>query len=217
MALVNTLYDSFQGNSLNATLWKTTNTYGAGSFIAVGSQTLVITHDVNSYAFITAQNSYDVTGGAIWAQVADAGNLGQVSQEAGIRLNADSTNGGQNLMWLFIGSSGLGAYKVVATVQSQIGGFLAYDATLHRHLRLREAAGTFYYEWSTDKVSWNIFQTLVNPFGTTTFYPELYSGSWQVEAAPSYGRFADFNITTQAGPTRHFTVGNGLGRSEVAN
>ena len=49
-------------------------------------------------------------------------------------------------------------------------------------VRIREAQGTVYYEWSADGLTWTTFASVADPpIALNAVYPELSSGHWAAE------------------------------------
>ncbi len=189
VALAATLIDNFDDNNLDLTKWQKSG--GDTARIAEQNQRLEITHtNTIQYNFLQTPINYDFVSSSAYVQIVDAGNQALVSHETGILMSKDATN----KAWVFIGNGRIAAYKLVANVQTQIGADLTYNSSVHKYLRIRESAGTWYFDYSTDAVSWTNQWTLVNPFGTTRGQIWLYSSCWQNEATGSYGYFDNFNV-----------------------
>jgi hypothetical protein len=78
-----------------------------------------------------------------------------------------------------------------------VGGMRSGAGTSHdpadRYLRLREAAGTLYFEVSPDKAAWKIVRQLADPFPLDDVMPSL-QGSVFVGTVADQVTFDDFNV-----------------------
>jgi hypothetical protein len=186
--------DNFDDNSLSGS-WALTGSVGK---VFERSHRIEINHNTiaNDYNQIITSSTYDINESNFFVRLLDAGNQALTSHGAifFIRKNADDTN----KLFFTVTNSVIQCFKVVATVQTQVGSDTAYVAATHKWLRFREAGTTLYWDYSTDGSSWNNLQSLANPFGTTSFQIGLQSGIYNAETSPSYAIFDDLNTTKAA-------------------
>lgn len=198
-------YDNFNSGILDSGMWTAT---GSGDTARVLTQNgrLEITHTATAqYNAAYGTKSQDKTGSYDSVQIIDAGDMGITSHEVGINWSLD----GNNQVWIFIGLNLIKCFKLVASVQTQVGSNLAYSSGTHKYLRLRESGGTIFFDWSTDGVTWTNQTSLVNPLGTTSLKVRLYSQCWQAEASGSYGYFDNYYSTSTASDLKTFTTDSG--------
>lgn len=191
MALVETLQDNFQWETLDTGKWSTSLSANA-SEISVSNLYLHITHGpISEYNALSSLTTYDLTGSQAVVHVLNAGNQSITSHEVILGIQKDSSN----KVWLDISNGNLSAYKLVASVQSQIGVSVTYDSTAHAWLRIRESLGTIYFDTSPDASTWTNRWSVANPFAITVVTPYLQTGCWQNESSGSFADFTDFNCT----------------------
>lgn len=148
MALLGTLVDNFCGTTLDAATWNAVNSAGNSGFQAGCRYTFIVSAGATGDATLTSDVAYDLTGSHVHIELVDAG-----VQEAGlgtypIILTEDAAN--QDDALLIVVSNGLvGIYEVVGGVPNGLA-FPAYNSTTMRWWRIREAAGTVYYESAPD-------------------------------------------------------------------
>ncbi len=186
-AAISTLKDNFNDNSFDSAKW---SAQGTGGTVLEQNSRLEISHAASiSYNYALSQEYFDFTGDGMSMEVVNAGNMALTSHEAGFLVEIDSTN----QLWMFVGSGVIKAYKLVANVQTQVGTQITYSAVSHRFIRIRESAGTWYYDTSADGVTWTNRWTLAHPFSTKIAKVRIYSQCWQAEASGSFGYFDSFN------------------------
>jgi hypothetical protein len=86
----------------------------------------------------------------------------------------------------------LRAYKKVAGVATQIAS-TAYVADNHRFLRIREASGTTYWDYSADGITWTNLTSQANPITMTALEVAIEAGTYASEASDTSAKFDDFN------------------------
>lgn len=147
MALLNTLTDDFNDNSINGTKWGT-SVVGTGT-VQETSQRLVISSSNTTgtrTSSLYSQSSYDFHGSTLVVEVPSLTLGGSASAYATIddpvllaMIMEMRVTGGD--LELRVGVSG--------TVHS-----VTYNSTNHRWWRMRESAGTCYFDVSPDGNSW---------------------------------------------------------------
>lgn len=183
--------DNFDDNSLSGS-WTAT---GSSGKIFERSHRIEINHNTiaNDYNQIITGSTYDINESNFYVRLLDAGNQALTSHGAifFIRKSGDDAN----KIFFTVTNSVIQCFKVVASVQTQVGSDTAYDAATHKWLRFREAGTTLYWDYSTDASSWTNITTLANPFATTSFNIGLQTGIYSAETSPSYAIFDNLNTT----------------------
>lgn len=188
MAYMNTLIDKFDNDSFDTDLWSRTN---ATQVVEEDGVLKIASIIAGNYVACTSDASYNLTGSYVYIKVIDAGDQDLESWETypiTVILNASN-----NVQWSLIGGV-LQVYKLVSDVSNSVGSPLAYDADVHKYLRIREASGTLYFDYSTDGITWTNHTTLANPFAVTALTAEISVGTWQEEASTTEAQFGDLNI-----------------------
>ncbi len=193
MAATSTQADNFNDNSTDTSLW---TAFGPASET---NRRLELSSTSGSTAY-SGYNSvittFDLTGSFAFSQLLDAGNQALASFQAiPIDVVKDANN---SLIW-YIGANTLFAQKQVANVFSNVRADVAYDANLHKFFRIREAAGTIFWDYSRDGASWTNYTSLANPFGITSVQLRVSAGTFSNEGTATTAYFANFNIPPRQG------------------
>lgn len=135
--------------------------------------------------------AYDLTGNAAFVQIVDYGNMSLASHDVIFELSflSDYTN---HLRWHAEGTT-LEAHHKVNNVDTKIGVTLTLDTAVHKWLRIRESAGSIYWDTSVDGSTWTNRYSELNPITVTALKAILQCGNWQTEASASYAIFDNFN------------------------
>lgn len=178
MALMQTLQDSFPGSTLSA-LW---GSYGT---VAVSGGQCGI-DCTSSYSGITSNAAYDLTGS--YAVCKMTPYLGGSGYQCYLLLTPDLTNG------YAIGyESGDLQGEYIVGGNGTVIGTLTYSATAHAWIRIREAAGTVYFDTAPDGKTWTNRWTSSEPVAITSLYAEPYTGHY-VAGTDGTSDFASFNV-----------------------
>lgn len=189
MALIETLTDDFNDNVRNTGVWAVNVT--ATTVAETGGQ-LVITLASNNpvYSGYVSVSTYDLTGSQLSIQCIQAVNpLSGCEQYMAAFLDAS------NEMDIYIGAGNLIFRMRVAGVNNDIG--VAFDPVAMLWWRLRELAGTIYWETS-DGNSWVVQRSAPTPFAITNLSVNLTAGTYQNVATPGVAIFDNCNILKTA-------------------
>ncbi|MGW4388199.1 LamG domain-containing protein [Streptomyces sp. NPDC004685] len=156
------LADDFDDERVNTTLWP--NNYGGAS--EVGGRMRVPVTTAGSAAFQSARE-WTLTGSRLTAKLV---TLPQVngSSAAVASMWANSTTSGTRLGWRYNALTG------ALTAENQTAFFdgsavsVPYSGIDHAWVRVREAAGTVYWETSGDGYGWTIRRSLATPAWVTS-------------------------------------------------
>lgn len=187
--LLGTLTDNFA--TIDTAKWN--NWGGAQETIVSGELNLASTLAANYYGMFS-QVDYDLTGSAASIKVTNQGNQAITSWEAyPLHLYRDNTN---DVKW-FIAGGTLQAVKTINSVATNQGAGLTFSLVTHKYLRIRESAGTVYWDYSADGVSWTNQTSIAvsSLFPVTAIAAEIIVGTWQAEASTTSMKVDDFNIT----------------------
>lgn len=159
--------------------------WSANNTVTGGRAQLVVT---NGYESIYTNARYDLTGSAAQIEVPQAPNLGNGTTGAFFILHATGT------VRLLIGyESGnlVTGWTNAAGADDKTG--IPYDAVAHRFWRIREAAGTTYWETAPDGTTWTVRRTLADPIPSTALDVILNAGYYGTESAPGVALFDNVN------------------------
>lgn len=190
---LSSLVDSFDTNTLDTIKW---SPWGL-NLKNVNKEIEVITTSTSSYSGMTSQNTFNLTGSSGYVQLIDAGNQSIVSYE--IKFNLWLTSSSTNALFWYLNQGVLQAFKTVATTQTQLAA-VAYDPLIHKYLRIMEASGTVYWDYSTDGSNWTTFvSALVSGlFAITSIYAEISVGTWTSEGSTTTAKLDNFNQRSTA-------------------
>jgi len=187
------LQDTFPGTSVNGTLW---NSFpSAGGSVGVSGGLLSLTDTASSALFSVLQSvsTYDLTGSYLFAKLASAGTQA-ANTLALMKVQVDANNSAQ----ILVQNGTLAAQHQVAGSYSALLGPVTYNAAVHKWLRMREASGTFYFEWSTDGVTWSTLYSEANQWAVTSLQASLQEGSTGTTDPAATSQWAQVNVLQSA-------------------
>ena len=173
--------DTFDSNTLSAALWNTSST---GSAVTATGQQLVISHPAGAWtngALIGAA-PYDATGHSTQVQLVRAANNGQAATgQTGGETATFITKDATHYADIFVGGGGLAAYVNAGSGETNITpGWVPYSVTAMQWLRIRESAGTLYFEYAagaTAPGAWTTLAQVADPFPINRVTFKLAAGS----------------------------------------
>ena len=186
-----TLADAFPGTSVDATKWTSFGTAVAvsGNILSVSSQP-----STTGFAGIISKARYDLTGSYALVQLVSAGNQYSTTQAiltAQLDLN--------NMIQLLVQNGNLVAQYALANTYTVVLS-AAYNSTSHKWLRIRESAGTVYFEYSATGTGWTTFTTLAAPFALTSLQASLQEGQYGGADPAATSQWANVNTPPVSSP-----------------
>ncbi len=205
-ALTQTLTDDFNDNSIDAAKWLVTGPGTPTNQVKEQNQQIELTTDgvTNDYYTLQSQNTYDLTGSYTMVKVVDSGN--PPVNEAPNPLVLSNVAGTDKLFYSITNGLQLQAYKVVGGVQTQVGSNTAFGAG-QKWLRIREAGGTIFWDYSPDGITWTNDESVATPITITALTQNIQTGQFGVGLG-STSKFDDFNIVETNNP--RMTVNNAV-------
>lgn len=184
--------------------WTNDTLFSKSTDVTVSGGNLVVP-TTSAYSMAFSATNYDLTASYFGAALITPPNVGLGSTQAHIRVFLDDNNyiiyGWQNGI--------LRSERKVAAVSTYVNG-PAFDAVAHKFIRLREAAGTTYYEGSADGTTWaNVMPSVANPFALTSLQLGIQSGYWDAETAPGTSTWGGVN-NYPSGVSTATTVSNSI-------
>lgn len=203
LALVETLEDNFDDNSLDATKW---NNWGGVQVVEANSQVEITSSLAANYYGFEAQNRYSLVGSSFFAELVNAGNQALTSYKTILQCAKDASNTAS----ITITGNNVVIEKLVGGSYTQLTS-TAYNSSTHKYLRFRESGGTLYYEYSANGSSWSAFTSESAPFALYPIYPVMLVGTDSVEGSTTTAIWDNFNIepTLTANPSRLLLLGIG--------
>jgi hypothetical protein len=183
--------DRFAGTAVDSLLW--TVTAQTGGTVTEGGGALKLSPNANTgtaQLAVTSNGRYGLNGSSLTVQVPSVVNMG-CNVNNSLRIRANSTN--ELEFWAECGN--LEAIKVVNGVETNIVN-IPYSPTDHLWWRIRETAGTTYWETSPDNVTWTVRasapSTGLIPLDdlSVMFYSETYGTG---TSTPGTAKYANMN------------------------
>jgi len=157
-----TLIDAFGSNDL-ATLWA--NSYGT---VGVATGRCSIQADTGYSSALESTSTYNLTGSSIFAQVSP---YLYADGETALQLYLDGNN---EIIFEYAGGSMTASIKQAGVVTQ--GPFVTYNATNHAWWRIREAAGTIFFDTAPDASTWTNFWSVTYTMAITALTAGAFAG-----------------------------------------
>lgn len=189
MALMETLKDDFEFGGLDSGKW---STWGSISVAATTNLLLELTSTLAAnYGGALSLSSFDLTASYAFSQLVDAGNQAITSLEV-YPLELVS---GTNALAVMVNLNTVYARKKIAGSYTTVGSTVAYNSTTMKWFRIRESAGTTYWEYASDPTgSWTQIASVANPITITALTGGITIGTWQAESSISTVKVDNFNV-----------------------
>lgn len=188
MAKTELLTDNF--TAANSTNW---SGYGSNPTVTSGRLSIVPT---GSYPTLYSAVRYDLTSSFILAQLVQAGNVGNGSVSAILSAEVSAGNSEQ----ILVEGNNLIFRESVSTVNNDTS--ITYNPTTHAWLRIRESAGTIYWDTSPDSITWTNRRSKSTGIGSVASVQiNFIAGFWGTEPTPGTVLFDNFNLPLAPPPT----------------
>jgi hypothetical protein len=213
MALFSTLQDNFIGPALNTNLW-TQFTGGSATFVYDTSGVKVVYPVSTTSATdgdLTSNSSYDLTGSSVLVNVLDVPDVGAVNTDASMIVGT-TTNG----LRILVEGGQIYAQKFVGGAQTNLAN-TTYSRVTHAWWRIRETAGTSYWETSPNGTTWTVLFSATNPITVTSLVIQLAGTAFGSSTSPGNFKWRNFNLPPSQGMYNHLRVGDGMSVAGVAN
>jgi hypothetical protein len=181
------LYDDFSGTSGK---WYTTN--ALTGVVTSGAMRL---RPTSSYDYVGAIEAFDLTSSYLSFKLVQNCVLGLGSNTITLTAKVDGTN------WVEFVINGGRTYANNATVtmRERVAGAnsdttFRYDPAVHVWFRLREDAGTIYWETSVDGTTWTVRRSKTTTLTLTSVEVLMSGGYWDAEAGTTFATIDDFNL-----------------------
>lgn len=165
------LTDDFEDGVLDPQ-WRVFTGAGTSAVESGGLYTITINSGVTAgnaiYSF-----PWNAVGDGLAVEMTSAG-----VQEAGLQAYPVSLQVDENnQVFINVANGFIGCYHVIGGVFTDHG-FTAYNSTLHRWFRIRESAGTTYWEASAEGVTWTILASAANPIAYTDITASISANTY---------------------------------------
>ena len=143
-----------------------------------------------------AYNYWNLTNNAISINCLSAGNQALTSLEVYPLYLTDETynTGGKNAVFWLISQGSISTWQWVNGVRSQIGGYTAYSAYNHAFFRVRESAGTIYFDTSPNGNNWTNYTSTPDIAHINGLGVWVQAGTYNSETSATSCQFANLNI-----------------------
>jgi len=209
-ASISTLTDNFNDNSIDAAKWTTEIDIG-GTILETNQEIEFTTGTSGTQSYLYSATTYDLTGSQATIKIVDVGNTGITGYEfypLSIWKNLDINN---TLNWEIYPDGNIWIFTRIASVNAWPWN-ATYVANTFRYLKIREASGTIYFDYSSNGINWTNAYSLANPFTitSTSAVVSLYSGA---DASTTTAKVDNFNILPsgeETAPTYSHAFNNGF-------
>jgi hypothetical protein len=190
LAKAATLTDDFDDGSLNTGLWTAYSDTGTSLAETGGQLQLALRANGTGYVGVFSVAQYDLTGSHLLVECPDAGTGGS-GRTASLEIDLD----GSNSLKVLVDGTGIMAQTVIAGANTSFG-ITTYSAVNHRWWRIREDAGSVYFEVSPSAWpgTWTALYSRTNPFALTAVTLKLFAGTYSSVATPGVPKFDNFNL-----------------------
>lgn len=197
MALMQTLSDNFNDNSINTAIWDADNATESGGQLSISLST-----GQGTFNGLYSDSTYDLTASYAHVQLVSAGSLAVNTAELYPVELYDATQSDYLYWALEYASDELVAYKIDGSLSELYR--VAYNSSTHAWLRIREASGTIYFDSSTDGLNWTNRASTTVGFAVTALHGAMDATN------PSSGSttavFDNWNVTPSVANLRRYTL-----------
>jgi hypothetical protein len=189
---ISELTDDFPGSTLDSQ-WTNSSTPATVS----GGVAHLNPPAASDYVSITSVDRYNVFGSSYWAEFVPLPvNSPGASNQSGIGLRKDANNTIEFGLW----GVNLGYILTGSLAVDNDSGFIAYNATDHRWLRIRADATTLYFDTSPDGNTWTErFSHAMVSYGVGAVQANAFAGWWDAGDSDS-GEATIDKVNTSVGP-----------------
>lgn len=169
--------------------------WSGGKAVVSGGQLSISTATTSGYFGIESIYRYDLTGSFLQCEIVDAGNQSLVSYEPTVELSIDA----DNKIYFVINQGTIVAGKAVGGVSSILEQ-ITYNSTTMRWVKLREASGTVYWEYSSDGGTWSELYSETAPIDITKLKVDIFVGTFNNEGVVTTAIFDNVNTDASGEP-----------------
>ena len=187
--LAEKMIDNFDDNSLDPIY----AIVGSGGVAETNQELQITTLLGGQYRGVYTTSFFNFTGSSAYIQVVDAGNQALTSLELYPIIAQIDTN---NYVTWYLSQGTLRVYKKLSGTSTQVGTGLTYNAAVHKYFRIRESAGTIYFDWGTTASGWTNYTSLTNPFAVTGLAIAIQAGTWQAEGSTTVVKYDNLNVAS---------------------
>jgi hypothetical protein len=192
MAKISVLTDNFNDNSIDTTKWIPFGTPAPLSErVREVNGRIELTPRSNGtghYSGVQSSTTYDLTDSSAHVELVQTLRTALSAQTA--FLASDSSS---NFVYFNVEGGNLQCWQKVSGTFTRLAR-VPYDPIAHRWLRMRESAGTTFWETSPDGCTWTVLVSRPAPFSLTAVTINLQVGLDGSVPAPGMAVFDNFNV-----------------------
>jgi hypothetical protein len=195
MAKAHTLVDNFNDDAIDTTRWSVyANPAPASQRLRETNGRIEIrpASGATGYSGLAANTQYDLTSSEVRVEV-----VGALRNVAGCEQYLNLGPDASNRLVITIAQGSISFAQRVAGVVTNLE-VLPYDRVAHRWIRIRERAGTTYWETSSDGTEWVTRASRTNPFTLTSVGVDIAAGCYLAVPAPGMAVFDNVNVQNTA-------------------
>lgn len=207
MALMGTLFDDFNDNSMSAVKWRVGNYNGAAtagvSVSEIRNRLEIAPNEVGGdYSGYLSVDAYDMTGSHMFVRATHV-----LKDAAGPEQEMSFHASWDNVVGIMFADGDLMMFKTVAGTRTFVA-TLVYNPIDHAWWRVRESGGTTYWDTAPATASnppteaqWVNRHFEANPITLTSVWAWIGGGTWGATVSPGIAVFDGFNCATALSPT----------------
>lgn len=201
MALVETLQDNFDDNSI-AAAWTTSDSGGAVTSETGSTLQMALPSSATSadYASLRSVATYDLTNSAASVQIKQAVSAATAANQT-LTLYIDATN---YIRFVIEGGTIFFQYRAGGgnvSVSTE-----AFDINVHSWWRVKQLGTVTHWQSATDGANWGTRAAAVTGLTITAMYVYLEAYCYQNETNPGTAIFDNFNFSPSYGSTAWFKI-----------
>lgn len=176
MALVGTLFDNFDNNSIDTALWNATSTVNT-TLNEINKRIEIIASSGSSdSAYLESDITYDLASSSVHTSIiSNSASFDEIVQLTLLSTSGLLSSGTEPGLYFYIINGDLIASWNSGVSETNVA-TLTYNSTNHKWLRIRESGGTIYWEVASDE--------------------QMISGNWQSFGSTLVSNLTGFTINT---------------------
>jgi hypothetical protein len=195
------LQDNFNDDSIDTDKWVNTD---SDIIQEVDGKLRLYAYNDASYLTLFSKVPYHLTDTSASVKVEQVPDQSIESLEQIFYVSQEDDD--DNKVYLTISGNRIQPRKIVSGVNTAIGAGVQFDPAAMRFIRIREAAGNTYWEYSADLSEWTTLASEANPISMEEIEVGLQLGHWAYIDRVDYAYFDNFNYQTP--PEAEFRGGN---------
>lgn len=164
--------------------------WGGASFTSSGLGFKATSGTAATNTGVNTVSYYDLTGSFCSVRLNSAGNQSIASWEV---FSCTLIKDANNSVSVRVTDGIIQARTVIAGTAANHAG-VTYSATTHAWVRIREASGTMYWDFSANGTSWTNLYSVANPFAITAVEMQLSADNYATETLTTSAIWSNLNL-----------------------